>query len=377
MKWCDLQGKETCARLRAQERGLILKSHGFAVLKQVLRAVLNVTYRALHAILSELTMNSFSRALIELYEAAESVSIDVYPQEAVRLVRTLFGFDAAVLGVGDSIHSLVPDLLVDQAFVYKRDECVVADYGRISDQEAIARRLINGLSQPIYCSCQTFFRSAKLPLLEAFARRHELRQVMLYGTAAAATTPTRWIVLYRGGSQCFTKRESHGLLALWPHIQRSFIINRLHQLERHVRKREPRAAALVSSSGVIEAADPYFLELLAAEWPRFTRDRLPSNVLSCFYAGHHFLGSRIRISLNLQEDYIVCRAYEKDLLSALTPAELRVAEQFSRGLTHKDVAHQLGVSQNTVRTHIKHVYEKLEIHDKTRLAHLMATRFSQ
>lgn len=46
----------------------------------------------------------------------------------------------------------------------------------------------------------------------------------------------------------------------------------------------------------------------------------------------------------------------------LTPRETEVLKCISKGLSYKMVADELGMSIDTVRTHIRHTYEKLHVH---------------
>jgi DNA-binding NarL/FixJ family response regulator len=57
----------------------------------------------------------------------------------------------------------------------------------------------------------------------------------------------------------------------------------------------------------------------------------------------------------------------------LTERELDVLERFARGERYEDVARSLHVSVNTVRTHVRGIYEKLEVASKTQ-AVVVATR---
>jgi len=46
----------------------------------------------------------------------------------------------------------------------------------------------------------------------------------------------------------------------------------------------------------------------------------------------------------------------------LTPREVEVLRHLSRGLSYAQVAITLGVSPNTVTSHIKNAYRKLDVH---------------
>lgn len=47
--------------------------------------------------------------------------------------------------------------------------------------------------------------------------------------------------------------------------------------------------------------------------------------------------------------------------SELTKRELQVLQHMSKGLARKEIADALGITENTVVTHIRHIYEKLQV----------------
>jgi DNA-binding NarL/FixJ family response regulator len=49
----------------------------------------------------------------------------------------------------------------------------------------------------------------------------------------------------------------------------------------------------------------------------------------------------------------------------LTPHEVRILKLLVQGHHYKSAASELGVSVNTIATHIKHIYEKLQVHSKS------------
>jgi DNA-binding CsgD family transcriptional regulator len=59
---------------------------------------------------------------------------------------------------------------------------------------------------------------------------------------------------------------------------------------------------------------------------------------------------------------------------SLTPTEQRVVELVSAGLPNKDVAQKLFVSVATVKTHLVHVFEKLDVRTRAELAATVAAR---
>lgn len=61
-------------------------------------------------------------------------------------------------------------------------------------------------------------------------------------------------------------------------------------------------------------------------------------------------------------------------LSRLSPVEQEVLRQLGRGFLYKEVAEELGISVSTVRTHVWHIYRKLQVHNRTEAILKMAPR---
>lgn len=58
----------------------------------------------------------------------------------------------------------------------------------------------------------------------------------------------------------------------------------------------------------------------------------------------------------------------------LSAREWEVAVHVARGLTNVEIAKTLGISRRTVATHLERIYERLGIHSRAALAHLVARR---
>ncbi len=50
---------------------------------------------------------------------------------------------------------------------------------------------------------------------------------------------------------------------------------------------------------------------------------------------------------------------------SLSPRELEILQQLVLGLDNQEIADKLFISRETVRNHIKHIYEKLHVHSKS------------
>ena len=58
----------------------------------------------------------------------------------------------------------------------------------------------------------------------------------------------------------------------------------------------------------------------------------------------------------------------------LTPTETRILQQIVAGKSNKEIAYDLEISENTVKTHVKNVFEKLGVSDRTSAATLAIRR---
>ena len=60
----------------------------------------------------------------------------------------------------------------------------------------------------------------------------------------------------------------------------------------------------------------------------------------------------------------------ENLLELLTPRERQIVRLVSEGMSNKEIAHQLNVSDGTVKVHLHNIFQKLEITNRTVLATL-------
>ena len=54
-----------------------------------------------------------------------------------------------------------------------------------------------------------------------------------------------------------------------------------------------------------------------------------------------------------------------DKQNLLTPREQEVLDCLAQGLPYKQIGDQIGLSINTIRTHLRHIYEKLHVQSRT------------
>ena len=124
--------------------------------------------------------------------------------------------------------------------------------------------------------------------------------------------------------------------------------------------------------GIVDIADARFFDMLELEWPELAPQTIPEAALECLRLGKVFRGTQIEISLARQQGFNVCRIRPINAQEVLTPREFVVARRFAAGMSHKQIARELGVSHHTIRNQLAHLYRKLNLHDKDALADYLA-----
>lgn len=62
---------------------------------------------------------------------------------------------------------------------------------------------------------------------------------------------------------------------------------------------------------------------------------------------------------------LIIKSYHRNPETPLTERETDVLKQLASGKTYDYIARDLGVSKDTVKTHIKHIYDKLQVNNKS------------
>lgn len=70
----------------------------------------------------------------------------------------------------------------------------------------------------------------------------------------------------------------------------------------------------------------------------------------------------------IEMDFTNHNEIEKSKTSCLTEQEITIFESLGKGLNNDEIAHELHISSNTVRSHIKNIYKKLRCNDRVKIA---------
>ncbi|MCR5868538.1 helix-turn-helix transcriptional regulator [Aquincola sp. J276] len=316
-------------------------------------------------------MRSFAGELADLHRLAATTAAQDFPAELIGHLRRWIGFDGAVLGTGMPADDT---LRIATATVHGRDEAILQEYAAVSHEDPVTAAFLGRPGHPIAVDAGTTYAGPQHGVMARFARRHDLRHLLLCGDAPQGDAPMRWIVLYRGTREGFDRQAMARIGAAWAHVSCALDLQRAQWNQRPALPEPVRALALVDAGGSYHAADPLFHELMAREWPQAGHLHLPAVAKAAMAGGMPFHGQAITLSSRRLGVQWLCEAQARRSGAALSPREQAVAGLFASGRTHKEVAKALHTSPHTVRAQLAQVYRKLGIQDKTALVRCLAAQ---
>lgn len=314
-------------------------------------------------------MRSFVSELADLHRLAVSTAVADFPAEVVGHLHRWIDFDGAVFGFGGPQDET---LKIATATVFGRDDAILDEYADVSHEDPVTAAFLNRPAHPICVDAGAIYAGSRRQSVAKFARRHDLRHLLLFGDAPEGGSPMRWIVLYRGTDRAFGPQAVARFGAAWDHVSCSLDLNRAHASPRSTASGPRHALALVDADGSYQAVDPLFHDLVALEWPHADSLRLPPPALAALATGDAFHGSLISVTCRRLGARLVCEARRCSIARRLSPRERVVAHHYAAGLTHKEVARQVSSSPHTVRAQLAQVYRKLAVQDKTALVRCLA-----
>jgi DNA-binding CsgD family transcriptional regulator len=316
-------------------------------------------------------MHLFSSALLGIYRECTRESLHEFHTAAIHLLHDCFKFDAVVLGATQFYSK--PGIYIMAAHIDGLPRTFMDDYLPLLSRDPIMRSLLGGLNRPLLADLHFYYQNLNLPALADFADQYHLHQVMTFGDMPRSGHPTRWVMFFLDGQLGFSPAQQKRLANLWPHISQATSICDARVTSQRNLPPPTFALALLNDCGEIEFADARFVELLQLEWPECDVAGAAWQVRKQLLETRTFRGKCIEITM-VPESECVCQARPTAALTVMTPRESLVARRFAAGLSHKEVARELGISPNTVRTQLTHIYSKLRLHDKGALANYLLSQ---
>jgi DNA-binding NarL/FixJ family response regulator len=127
---------------------------------------------------------------------------------------------------------------------------------------------------------------------------------------------------------------------------------------REIKKKKPQQDIVVLT--VHDDDDLVFEALCAGACGYLIKDMPPEKLLEAIREAHH---GGAPMSATVAR--LVVRSFQMEPHAALTEREKDILTQLCKGKSYKMIAHTLFISQDTVRSHIRHIYQKLHVRSKS------------
>lgn len=323
----------------------------------------------------EILLDSFGQLLLSLYAAGDALSFPDFQREALRLVQAVLPFDSALWTAGAPDARGVP--VAFSIYLFNQPQEMLVSYEQIKDRDPVAAMALARVGITINFPLAGIAREAGDEVVLAHPRRYGMQHTLATVSAGPVTGLMTFICLYRSNpANPFSETERLLKQNLMSHLVGLCNRSRLRHLEEALHpglERRRRSAALIDRKGVLYNTDPGFVDLVLAEWPDWHGPTLPPALFDTVITGAatYALFSKTVAHSTAVNDLLLLHLREITPADRLSRREWDVAVAFGNGLTHKEIAKQLGIAPGTVRNHLSTVYEKLGVNNKAELVHIL------
>lgn len=317
-------------------------------------------------------METVLKLLLDLYHGASERPLDEFQDFALELVKPLLQFDSARWG-GASVEdgAFVPHAI----HLHNDPEESVADWAEFLDLDTFANEARANPGCAKHAHIATHYSDRVFAGIRAYAEKYGHENALALALNQKGSSLLNWVAFYRADpDRHFSGREERICEVLAPHLMLALGINRsicLSQLDDGGGQCRP-SFAMADRRGMLWFAEPAFHRQVGAEWPAWREPALPKQLVADLLTAGRFIGKRMVVTAAPMGKLLLLRGRPVSAIDRLTPRERDVAIAYSRGLSSKEVALQLGISPATVHHHLRITYGKLGVDNKASLALLLA-----
>ena len=149
------------------------------------------------------------------------------------------------------------------------------------------------------------------------------------------------------------------------------------QVARRLRQEVPTARAVILTG--YDDDEQVFHAIRAGAYGYFPKDVMPQKLVEAVRevsAGRYMISNLIMDDAQLapwllkqtERFGIVEGELGDEAFVPLSPREMEILQHITRGLSNKEIAHQLGISHQTVKNHMTSILRKLNVEDRTQAA---------
>jgi DNA-binding CsgD family transcriptional regulator len=312
---------------------------------------------------------AFSTLMLTIYFHSQEAGVHLFQDLVLEKLKALVPFDSAMWGTA----TVRPKGLDIHTFhLHNSSPEMVKAYEKVKHLDTIPAELARHEKTTLVFNAETMLAGKKLLPLRQFSREFGHENMLITSQYDAQTQLLQWIALLRRDrAQVCKPAEATLLTSLAPHLMQALAMNRRVHMDALLSE-EARihwCSAIADARGVVLHADPGFLDLIEPEWPCPRQNQLaPALVKQLSGSPVSLVGKAAVVEISVVEGVWFLKARRRQPIDSLSSSELMVARLLASGLTQKEVALKLKRSSETVRSHVRNIFEKLGISSAVMLA---------
>lgn len=313
-------------------------------------------------------MDSLDEHVLEIYRLAQDCPLEEFRGCVFSVLSGKISFDSARWGSGSMassgiatrfthLHNEPPEMLAAYEEVKSQDHMVTALWKR------------NG-HFTLRVHAATHYGAPQYRDIREYQRRFRHENSLIVTHIRAEDRRTEFISLYRADEQAHFDANEHRMMKkLWPHLLEAQRIKGLL----HARDITPRARRTDSHLGIADCmgailhTTPQINDLLSEEWPSMRKARLPSALANALASSGKFDGHCVHVTARMMQGMLFFRVRRHCPADGLSPRELEIARTIAQGATHREAALKLSINPETVRSHLRHIHDKLGVRNRAEL----------
>lgn len=318
-------------------------------------------------------LSHYSKILLDIYRLAQELPVEEFQDGVLCVLKAYLPFDSSMWGTaqmtatGIDIHSL---------HLHNTTQAMIDAYEKVKHLDKAAMQVSARPTATMGFNTAIDFSDAELKPYKSFLEEYRHENFFITSEINPMSRFAHWVSLYRfERRQLCTPEETEFLSCLAPHLMQALAINRRVHLDRLTgdAAREKWSVAIADRRGIIYHADRRFLDLVQDEWSLVDAERLPQSLIILLtQENNHICGTNIILHRTLDRGMLYLKARYREAVDDLTMRELLIARLLISGLTQKQVASKLGRSHETVRSHVKSIFDKLSINNVAMLGPKLA-----
>ena len=321
-------------------------------------------------------MRSANALTLQWHAGAPTIEFEAFQAWSLALLKPRLRFDGAIWGVLTEAESM-QGLRINSAHLHRVSSVAFQGFEQARAATLSTGRQAGGVVN--MCVADAAWSTPEHAAAREHGRRHAMMNSLLARYATPDVSGEQFILLSRKAvAHRFSSEEATLFEWLAPHMMQSFATCRrlfLDKSQAAGARQAGAAAAVIDRAGLMHDHNPRFIPTLRREWSDWPGHRLPDPLLELVTRKSgtrwRFIGMQVTADFVPVDDLFLVTARPRHVADALTTRETEVAQRYAAGGNFREIAEALELRPATVRSHLRNVFSKLQIRNKSQLAAAM------